>query len=381
MNIRKAPQLLFPQQYQAAVWLPAILITLGIWLLEDLTHDRHAAIGLDRLPSILFSFLPSFWEGLYMVGYLLYFAPLAIPAVRLRHGIVRRVLIGFLLEVVIGGVVLLLIPAHLHLIPCLHIANTFFIFQVLRRSGHKHLQYAALAAFILIALSTLLTQRHDPTDAIVGFLLGWTAFKIAFSKELHFLEEPHPWEGIAYEIKDLYNLFVANLRENWETTYAIGQWEFLQSQNQRPRHYTIAGLIHDRFPKHAEVLDGIDLASAAIAKCLETFKGDSRCAFQSIAFERLKPDRKFDVVVLNEVLYYFPLSEVNETIRRARALLKDQGVLIVSMNRNFKAAWIWRKLARFMSPEQSIRVWNMATGSYWTVNVYHASSIGGIHGK
>lgn len=402
IRMQRAPQLLFPHQYQAAVWLPAVLITFGIWMLEDFTHSRHTATGLHQLPAILFGFLPSFWEGLYTFGYLLYFAPLAVPAVRLRPGLVRRVLIGFLLEVLIGGAVLLLIPAHLHLIPCLHVANTFFIFQVLRRDGHKRLQYAALAAFILIALSTLLTQRHDPTDALVGFLLGWIAFKIAFAKELHFLDKPHPWEGISYELTDLYNLFVANVRENWETTYSIGQWEFLQSRNQRPRHYTIAGLIHDRFPRRVNVLDvgcgygtlyallnrqavsytGIDLAAAAIAECLKTFRGDTRCAFHTASFESFKPDRKFDVVVLNEVLYYFPLGAVEDAIHRARELLTDQGILIISMNRNFKAAWIWRKLGRFMGAEQSIRVRNMSTGSYWTVNVYPAAAIdSGLVGK
>ncbi len=56
---------------------------------------------------------------------------------------------------------------------------------------------------------------------------------------------------------------------------------------------------------------------------------------------------------------------------RALSLLKnDNSALTISMYKNFKASWLWRKLKRLQVSEQGIRVKNLETGSYWTVNVY-----------
>lgn len=40
------------------------------------------------------------------------------------------------------------------------------------------------------------------------------------------------------------------------------------------------------------------------------------------------------------------------------------------MNRNWKAALIWRTLAKIARPAQRLKAVNLETGSYWTVNVY-----------
>ncbi len=92
-------------------------------------------------------------------------------------------------------------------------------------------------------------------------------------------------------------------------------------------------------------------------------------SFTHEAFEKFTGDG-FDAVVLNEVLYYYPLSAVEKVFTHALSRLRPGGALVVSMNRNFKGMLIWRKLEGVASAEQGIRVHNLRTGSYWTIKVY-----------
>ncbi len=395
--MNRVAQNLFPQRYQPAVWLPAAGATLGLLGLEALNHSRHRiSEGLRDLPAPAWQ---PMWDAVYFMGYALYFAPLLLPAVRDENGLLRRVLVGFLLQVLIGALLYVLLPAGLlDFVPCLHVANAVFICRVLYRM-ERPWRHACLAALALIVASTLLTQRHDWNDVAVGLGMGWLVFSLAFAKDLGFLESSRPAAGVGFELRDLYNLLVSNRRENWEETYAAGQWKFLESKGQRPRHYGIAGIVRDRFPQGARVLDvgcgygtlypmladttkryvGLDLAEAAVKECRRAFPEGPKCAFRRAAFQDYRPDERFDAVILNEVLYYFPLSAVEPVVRRARELFADErSVLIVSMNRNFKAFQIWKTLAKTASADQSIRLTNMETGSYWTVNVYSKRGIGGI---
>jgi hypothetical protein len=79
--------------------------------------------------------------------------------------------------------------------------------------------------------------------------------------------------------------------------------------------------------------------------------------------------------VLNEVLYYYPLSEIENIFGLALSRLRPGATLVISMNRNFKALLIWRRLERVAPAEQAIRVHNLVTGSYWTVKVYRAPPV------
>lgn len=374
--------------------MPAILATAGFVALESALHARHS---IGHAPVALAGLFSWWWEAFYAAGYALYLAPLAVPPVRAAVGRVRRILLGFMLQVVAGAFLLVCLPLRVDVIPCLHVSNAFFICLVLLPLRQPLISGLSASALLVVTLSTVLTQRHDWLDALIGLALGGIAFRTAFSNSLDFLNEADPWSGIAFELRDLANLFISNRRENWERTYAAGGWEFLRSPDQRPRHYAISGVIRDRFPRGADVLDvgcgygtlfplisdrvtsytGIDPAEPPIRECRETVK-DGRCAFETAAFEDYHPGRAYDVVVLNEVLYYFPLRQTQEIFARALRLLRDdRSVLIISMNRNIKAAWLWRKLSRAAAPEQSLRVTNLATGSYWTVNVYR----GRLEGK
>ena len=195
---------------------------------------------------------------------------------------------------------------------------------------------------------------------------------------------------LSREIRGFANLII-NRRERWEQMYREEQWEFLNSPEQKARHYLISRWIQERYPQGARVLDigcgeavlftiikdhlksytGIDIAETATVRCREKYGRDPRCRFETCAFESYDSDERFDAIVFNEVLYYFPLfSAVPQLERAFRLLHGDSGCVIVSLNKNPKARLVGLLLDRRFSPVQSIRIENGLVGSAWTVSLY-----------
>jgi 2-polyprenyl-3-methyl-5-hydroxy-6-metoxy-1,4-benzoquinol methylase len=233
------------------------------------------------------------------------------------------------------------------------------------------------------------TQKHALADFLAGALIGVAAAAFADWRDLAFLQRDDPWAAIRHEFGEMRNLLAGNRLALWDSSYADGHWDFLDSADQRPRHYAISGLLTERLPREGgRVLDagcglatlypllrgraaeyvGLDLSAEALKKAAAVYAAEPGVRFAHERFEEFQGDG-FDAVVLNEVLYYFPLSSVDAVVDKALSLLKEGGVLVVSMNRNLKARWIWRML-RSRRESQSVRVTNLATGSYWTVKTY-----------
>jgi hypothetical protein len=385
-SVRLSAASFFPLRYEKAVWLPAALLTGGFFMLEELLHG-------PRVPSLA---LPAtagpLWDAIYKGGYAFYLLPLALPALRLEKGELRRLLSGFALLLLLGGLAALgpETVRRLDLVPCLQAAAALFTLLAVRRARSLPASTLAAAVLALVAASTFLTQRHDALDIVIGLAAGGLSYKTVYSQNFDFLRHEDLGQEVGRELGELRNLLGSNRRETWEEAYAQGHWDFLNETNQRPRHYVIAGIIQDAFPQGANVLDvgcgmgtllpllgsgaaaytGLDLSQEAVNRCRRTFRESSDRRFLAGSFEEFRPAETFDAVVLNEVLYYFPLRAADRIFRQALALLNKDGVLIVSMNRNMKAALIWRRLSALTRPEQSIRVTNLKTGSYWTVNAY-----------
>ena len=209
-------------------------------------------------------------------------------------------------------------------------------------------------------------------------------------------EEPRAGAPVLRCLRNLSNLVVRNDPALWERMYRAGQWDFLGSPTQQLRHLAIARILRERFPDGAAVLDvgcgpgllfplldgpqhsytGLDVAPTAIATSRGRCDGDARSSFECVAFEDFRTERRFDAVVLSEVLYYFPLRSVGTVFRRAFELLDSPyGIVIVSMNRNLKARWIRRRLARLAAADQIVRVRTGAhTQARWIVAVYGAGT-------
>lgn len=132
----------------------------------------------------------------------------------------------------------------------------------------------------------------------------------------------------------------------WDSEYATGRWEWLKCDDERVHNYIIAAYC-TRFGPDAAILDvgcgegvlhnlltrdgyrqyvGIDLSSTAIDRMAS--RRDNRTHFLVANAETLALEARFDIVVLNEVLYYFrdPIAALS----RLRAMA-PAGVFIISM--------------------------------------------------
>jgi len=132
----------------------------------------------------------------------------------------------------------------------------------------------------------------------------------------------------------------------WDREYATGGWEWLKSDDERVHNYIIAAYC-TRFGPDAAILDvgcgegvlhdllartgyrhyvGVDLSPTAIERMAP--RTDSRTRFLVGNAETLALETEFDIVVINEVMYYFrdPIAVLN----RLRAVV-PAGVFIISM--------------------------------------------------
>lgn len=192
------------------------------------------------------------------------------------------------------------------------------------------------------------------------------------------------------ELINLKNLFIKNEQKDWELLYNDRSWEFLHSVEQRPRHYAIAGIIAEYTNEGGQILDvgcgygtlfhlisrfninytGIDFSKYVIQECENNFIKKNNCSFEAVAFENYKSLALFDVIVLNEFLYYFPLKKINYIVEKAINILNNKNsILIVSMNKNPKSFFIWQKIHSLTQVKQSLRVINSVTKSAWCVKV------------
>lgn len=197
------------------------------------------------------------------------------------------------------------------------------------------------------------------------------------------------------EAGNLHNLFIGNKKKYWNDGYDMGGWEFLESPAQRYKHYCISGVISERLSQGGHVLDvgcgygtlysviqrlgvqytGIDFSEGAIRRCKEKYKENDKCFFAVTPFEKYSPANRFDCVVLNEFLYYMRLKDVGAILEKTKGLLKDnRSCVIICMNKNPKSFFVWRKVARFLSPQQSFMVKNLATGSAVRIKIFDGSA-------
>ncbi|MDP3543927.1 MAG: class I SAM-dependent methyltransferase [Elusimicrobiota bacterium] len=385
MSTRPPLAAFFPLRYERPVWATGAALTAGFLALEAALHSRHS--GVSAAP---------FWDGVYALGCVVYFVPLGLSATRLEAGALRRLLMAFA-ALLLAGLVLLLPPWELlglDAAPCLQVAGMTLIVIFCARRGQKAAVAAGLALLAATIVAMAATERHSFADFLAGGALGWAAAAFADWRDLAFLHRDDPWSALRHELGQLRNLVADNRRSSWDDSYACGHWDFLDSTDQRPRHYAIAGLLADRLPReggrvldagcglatlypllrgHASEYVGLDLSEEALKKAAAAYGAEPGVGFAHEPFEKFEGGG-FDALVLNEVLYYYPLSEIEKVFAHALARLAPGGTLIVSMNRNLKAKLIWRRLEGLAPAEQGIRVHNLRTGSYWTVKAYRKAA-------
>jgi 2-polyprenyl-3-methyl-5-hydroxy-6-metoxy-1,4-benzoquinol methylase len=169
----------------------------------------------------------------------------------------------------------------------------------------------------------------------------------------------------------------------WDKEYAAGEWSKLGSLDEMPRYALVAGYIRT-FSPAASVLDvgcgegnlsrwlfesgnrpymGVDVSRIAINEARARSSSEAR--FEVADAATFDPREQFDIIVLNEVLYY--MAEPETVVERYEGFLKPGGVLIISMYRVAESICAWRRCASRLEVMHSVllRGSNAAEWNVW----------------
>jgi len=134
----------------------------------------------------------------------------------------------------------------------------------------------------------------------------------------------------------------------WNAQFNEGFWDYLFSKEEEAHYLQIIdfktlykpdgkildvgcgqGVLFYYLEERLEVVDyvGVDISFEAVKKADKKFRGSK---FMVLDFEKKKLDRKFDVIIFNETLYYFnnPLKKLDMAIKNN---MNAEGIVIVSM--------------------------------------------------
>ena len=172
-------------------------------------------------------------------------------------------------------------------------------------------------------------------------------------------------------------------RTVWDKEYAAGEWSKLGKRDEMPRYAIIAGY-SKTIGQNASVLDvgcgeghlanwlldggnrryvGVDLSQVAIEQARARAQHEARFEVGDAA--TFDPGECFDIIVLNEVLYY--MSEPAKVLQHYEGFLTPGGVLIISMYRVPESLSTWRRCASRLDVLESVRLRGGATETEWNV--------------
>jgi 2-polyprenyl-3-methyl-5-hydroxy-6-metoxy-1,4-benzoquinol methylase len=172
----------------------------------------------------------------------------------------------------------------------------------------------------------------------------------------------------------------------WEKQYSGSDWEFLYSEDEVEHYKALLkqinanksiknvldigcgeGVLYDYLKRNQDVnfnYTGIDISETAIAKALQKYPGSD---FKVLDYDFKKMDGQYDLIIFNEVLYYFvkPLKMILKAINEN---LAPGGVVIISMcdDGSGRNNLIWKNIGSHVK-ELSHNVVHNSKG--WTWNI------------
>jgi 2-polyprenyl-3-methyl-5-hydroxy-6-metoxy-1,4-benzoquinol methylase len=183
--------------------------------------------------------------------------------------------------------------------------------------------------------------------------------------------------------------FLPYRKRDWDVEYGNDSWNYLENACELVRysavigyytHYWQGGTVLDvgcgvgvlqrrlRFAGYGHYV-GIDLSERAIAQA-QMLANDASTEFRCADAEVYTPQDPLDVIIFNEVLYYF--AKPINVIQRLMSTLKPEGGCIVSMFRRASSKRIWQDLERVVRIEDAVQVTNQ-DGVTWDIKVFHRS--------
>jgi len=172
----------------------------------------------------------------------------------------------------------------------------------------------------------------------------------------------------------------------WDEQYRAGHWSFLHNPSELARYGVLAafcqrltpartildvgcgeGILRDLLRDGYQRYVGVDLSSVAIDAARR--EAGSHDSFVVADAESYAPGEAFDVVVLNECLYYLhdPLAQAERYLRMA----SPEGALILSMFESPRTRAILRVLEERWPSRQKVRL--EASAGAWLLAVVQAT--------
>ena len=173
----------------------------------------------------------------------------------------------------------------------------------------------------------------------------------------------------------------------WEKQFSSGAWDYLESKDEAQHYQTIIKFFDQQKNKNS-ILDigcgkgvlykylkengslqgsgymGIDLSQTAIRAAQQRFRETN---FKQLDFENNSIEKKFDVIIFNESLYYFPLP-LKIIDKCFLQNLNENGVFIISMFNYPGHDEIWKKIEKHYHILLSEEVKN-DKGEKWKIKV------------
>lgn len=170
----------------------------------------------------------------------------------------------------------------------------------------------------------------------------------------------------------------------WDREYARGDWDRLNADSELGRYAIVLAHVC-RQSVRPSVLDigcgsgrllqmisrfdyeryvGLDVSSEAVERARAL--GEAKSSFEVGFAEEFESDRRFGVIVFNEVLYY--LRDPLAVVERYQRMLDEDGTIVISMYDCMPARSVWRQLKRRFEIAHSARVTNHLKHT-WDVRV------------
>lgn len=173
----------------------------------------------------------------------------------------------------------------------------------------------------------------------------------------------------------------------FDAEYRTGQWNLLDSPDEKDRYTVIAGLVRKYGSPQPRLLDagcgggrlateftsgelacyhGVDLSSEAIGRARLSAPPGAMLAQGDL--ETWTPPARYDVIVVNEVAGYF--HDPAKTLRRLASSLEPGGTLLVSLYRWGHHEAIWRRIEAHFASLHRAAATSPAGDKIWDIRLF-----------
>ncbi|HRE40782.1 MAG TPA: class I SAM-dependent methyltransferase [Ignavibacteria bacterium] len=199
-----------------------------------------------------------------------------------------------------------------------------------------------------------------------------------------------PVEFLKQGIQNVYSKYLKNESSIWNNMYKENYEDKMNSEQQKDRYIEIGEIVNKSGIGKSDILDigsgngtltnyidtkkintftGIDISKEAVKIANKKYETNENINFIETDILTFS-GYKFDIIIFNESLYYFRLKDIEEVIERALDMLKEDGIMIISMSVSIKSYLIRKKLDLIFTPESDKKIYSRFSGNNWRIRVY-----------